>query len=597
VHAAFKGWQQGFVEADANQDGHLSLEELAGLLKRISRKDQQTLVEESEDEVAASILAGFDSDRNGKISMNELLDHIGGNREVQAAFKGWEQGFQEADADIDGELDVKELSSLLQRVSRKDQQKLVEESEDEVAASVLAGFDSDRNGQISMRELVDRIGGNKEVNAAFKGWQQGFMEADANKDGQLNVKELSSLLQRVSRKDQEELVEESEDKVAASVLAGFDSDRNGQISIYELMEHVGKNKEVQAAFKGWQQGFMEADANKDGQLSLTELSALLQRVSRKDQQQLLDDSEDEIAASVIDGFDSDKNGKISLRELLNRIGEDKDVNAAFKGWHQGFVEADADKDGQLDSKELSALLKRVSAKDQQNLVEESDMSVAATVLDGFDADRDGKLSLLELLDHVEKVGVTAKEWREGFKKADLDNDMHLTLEELASLFGRVSRKDQKELVEDSEVSIAASLLQKIDTDGDGLISFQEMRAHLPASAKTWAQGFADADANQDGMLNAQELTTIIKSLTKSEQHGMVPDSVEQTLKVLQGFDANGDGKLSMPEIAKHAGMLAESYGFGGWKEGFIKHDVDGDKLLDFQELRSLLDGVATKQEL
>merc|ERR1712139_602546 len=102
----------------------------------------------------------------------------------------------------------------------------------------MSGFDSDRNGQISMRELLDHVGDKKAVNAAFKGWQQGFMEADANKDGQLSLKELSSLLQRVSRKDQQQLVEESEDEVAASVMSGFDSDRNGQISMRELLDHV-----------------------------------------------------------------------------------------------------------------------------------------------------------------------------------------------------------------------------------------------------------------------------------------------------------------------------------------------------------------------
>merc|ERR1719183_1714529 len=204
-------------------------------------------------------MAGFDSDRNGKISMRELLDHVGDKKEMHAAFKGWQQGFMEADANEDGQLSLKELSSLLQRVSRQNQQQLVEESEDEVAASVMAGFDSDRNGKISMRELLDRVGDNKEMQAAFKGWQQGFMEADADKDGQLSLKELSSLLQRVSRQDQHKLVEDSELEVAASIMAGFDSDRNRKISIKELLDHVGDSKELNAAFKGWQQGFVEAD--------------------------------------------------------------------------------------------------------------------------------------------------------------------------------------------------------------------------------------------------------------------------------------------------------------------------------------------------
>merc|ERR1719401_510596 len=165
-----------------------------------------------------------------------------------------------------------------------------------------------------MRELLDHVGDDKELQAAFQGWQQGFMEADVNRDGQLSLKELSSLLQRVSRQDKHKLVEDSETEVAASVMDGFDSNRNGKISMRELLDHVGDNKEVQAAFKGWQQGFVEADVDKDGQLSLKELTSLLQKVSRKEQQKLVEESEDEVVASVMDGFDSDRNGKISMRE-------------------------------------------------------------------------------------------------------------------------------------------------------------------------------------------------------------------------------------------------------------------------------------------
>jgi Ca2+-binding EF-hand superfamily protein len=67
------------------------------------------------------------------------------------------------------------------------------------------------------------------------------------------------------------------------------------------------------------------------------------------------------------------------------------------------------------------------------------------------------------------------------------------------------------------------------------------------------------------------------------------DAVAATGKVLEGFDANRDGKLSMGEISKHSGMLTESFGLGAWKEGFLKSDAEGDGLLDFQELHTLLE--------
>merc|ERR1712181_10715 len=109
----------------------------------------------------------------------------------------------------------------------------------------------------------------------------------------------------------------------------------------------GDNKEVHAAFEGWTEGFEMADLDKDGHLTLAELSSLLKKVSTKDQTKIVQDV-DATTASLLQGFDTDKDGKVSMEEIMKAAG----VKEEFV--KEGFVKADVDKDGGLNAEELAA---------------------------------------------------------------------------------------------------------------------------------------------------------------------------------------------------------------------------------------------------
>merc|ERR1719183_17610 len=183
VHAAFAGWTAGFKQADVDNDGHLTIEELTNMLGHVSREEEQNMVSESEETVAASIMDGFDTDKDGKLSLKELKEHVGDKAEGQAAFAGWEDGFKEADVDKDEHLTVHELAGLLSHVSRQNQQEMVQESEKSVGASILEGFDADKDGKLTLKELMDHVGDAEHIHAAFAGWQEGFVQADVDQDG------------------------------------------------------------------------------------------------------------------------------------------------------------------------------------------------------------------------------------------------------------------------------------------------------------------------------------------------------------------------------------------------------------------------------
>lgn len=147
-------------------------------------------------------LAGFDADKDGKISMEELTDRVGASQDPtnSAAVQGWIQGFTGADADNDQHLDAEELATLFANANAQQA-----EGFEESAQSMLAEFDADKDGMISLMEFTDQLTGESALTSspAFRDWHANFKEADKNSDMQLNFDELKSLLAKAREKEQE----------------------------------------------------------------------------------------------------------------------------------------------------------------------------------------------------------------------------------------------------------------------------------------------------------------------------------------------------------------------------------------------------------
>merc|ERR1711879_939260 len=152
--------------------------------------------------------------------------------------------------------------------------------------------------------------------------------------------------------------ENDHDAMAEEILEGFDTDGDGQISYYELMDHVGPDHHKSPEFKG----LLEADTDGDMYISLEELAARLKNVdeeAKKTQKSVKgpDAQHVAIAASIMDNLDANGDGKVSLQELVSNLKDEHHTHPDFKGWHAGFKEADADNDMHLTIKELAHLFK------------------------------------------------------------------------------------------------------------------------------------------------------------------------------------------------------------------------------------------------
>mmetsp|Transcript_99724 Transcript_99724/g.157849 ORF Transcript_99724/g.157849 Transcript_99724/m.157849 type:complete len:500 (-) Transcript_99724:103-1602(-) len=108
------------LEADADGDNAVTVEELAQLLGQVDRKarsgSKQTLATRDKYlSTAASVMQNLDADSDGKVSISEILDIMDDGIHDSPSFKGWHKGFREADRNQDMQLNLGELADLFQK--------------------------------------------------------------------------------------------------------------------------------------------------------------------------------------------------------------------------------------------------------------------------------------------------------------------------------------------------------------------------------------------------------------------------------------------------------------------------------------------------
>ncbi len=132
-----------------------------------------------------------------------------------------------------------------------------------------------------------------------------------------------------------------------------------------------------------------------------------------------------------------------------------------------------------------------------------------------------------------------------FTENDLNGDGFLdTTELLQAAKGRLAKGPRGDA---DPTAIAAKIITRSDTDGDGRISGDEAKGPL-------ARNFDSADSNGDGFIDADELKAGL--VKRAGERGPRKSPEERIAMLIERADTDGDGKLSPTEATpRNAGKI------------------------------------------
>merc|ERR1711994_1124026 len=343
--------------------------------------------------------------------------------------------------------------------------------------------------------------------------------------------------------------------VIEDVVSAFriiDSNNDGALSKSELesgMNSFGKKftqVEIDSVFS-------LADVNADGEINYSEFVSVMFPAAanaiakfRKQNRTLKN------ARDAYDRLDIDGDGEITYDELVAGLGGEYTANEI----DAIFAMGDTDQDGHISFLEFSKIM-LPSCQEALNKFWKCFKTVT-NVKDAFkkfDADGDGQISRQEVMQGASASGLklSSEEVDTLFILGDKDNNGQIDFSEFAEIMipsapERIA-KLKKCFRNRSEIE---SAFKRFDTNKDGAISYDELRAGLSCSGINFNEMevetcFAVADRDCDGEVSLSEFVSMLSSSNISG--GAVEKFYNFCVGVAFNFiDANRDGAISFQEL-------------------------------------------------
>ncbi|KAJ7374925.1 hypothetical protein OS493_005283 [Desmophyllum pertusum] len=245
--------------------------------------------------------------------------------------------------------------------------------------------------------------------------------------------------------------------------------------------------------------FKQFDKDGNGFIEAGELDEFLTALWKEGNKKEVPDSnaianmKEEILKKYDDNFDR----KIDLEELAKILPTEQNFLAQFQNsteltsvdFFKVWNHYDVDHSGYIDSDELKGFLTDLLGREGQALTPQRIDDYCTAMLDLFDQNKDGKLSLSEMskilpvednfLRKFKKENFTDEQFNQIWSKYDKDGNGFIVDEELEALIYDLVQKDGGELDDPEELKKYKDWIMKIhDTNKDGKIGKDELKLLL-----------------------------------------------------------------------------------------------------------------------
>merc|ERR1719402_2048459 len=366
--------------------------------------------------------------------------------------------FRKFDVNGDGHIDMGELKQMMNAGGKK--------ASDAEVQALFKKIDLDGDGEIDLNEFVlgmypASAASLRKLQQSYKGFdalKAAFRQMDLDGDGYITRQELKSVMKGMS------------DTEVDAVFTLGDADQSGGIDYQEFFAMMVPNaaiilKKVSAPFSNIKQvreGFKRIDANGDGAISRAEMKSLR-----------LSDQELDVVFAL---GDIDQDGEISMPEFV-RLMSPK-AAAALNRFRNSF----------RNIQEVASAFKR------------------------FDTNSDGAISPQELAAGMKSSGlmVDHDEVSAIFGLAEINQDGEVNYAEFVSaLFPVAADGIGKFRAALKNITSVKEAFKRFDADGDGEISFQELKKGAAVLGQKFSDGelscvFAIGDSDQDGKISFAE---------------------------------------------------------------------------------------------
>jgi len=303
---------------------------------------------------------------------------------------------------------------------------------------------------------------------------------------------------------------------------------------------------------------------------------------------MMDDMQRALDASDVDTprGESAKAEVKRLRQLLMERGQQTSALLA----RARFDELDVDKSGFLENKELEKVVQWVMESFGTKLGTDPEV-VKAKMMQRLDANKDGKLDPNEFqvlfLAVVQRMGLMQRAEAK-FKEFDTDNSGFLENKEIDAVIDWTLQAFPEG---EDYSSYKDKLMKEIDANGDGKLDlgefkilFEDMLARIELVKRAKVK-FDELDTDKSGMLEAAELNQVCDWVLTAYVEKSEAERAEFKTTLMKKIDANGDGKLSLPEFAVlWDEMLVRMDLIKRASVAFKKLDVDNSGFLEKEEL-------------